>query len=184
MSLNHSKAVLLGHAGVICILLERGLNINCTLSDGETMLYCAARIGSGLLACILVNKGININSKSSDDETALHTAARCGQDHIVLFLVKCGIDIAYDLNEYAPFEDEDSEEIGGPIVYFQDCRPTIFTELEDRQKRAVFESFIHRHIEYLPYIIILSTSKLNLIGWKRAAALMTLTRYFSTCICM
>ena len=184
-------AALLGRTGIICILLERGLNINCVDGDGNTMLNSAARFGSGVLADKLVQKGIDINSKNDDDETALHTAAKYGQDHIVLLLVKNGIDIADDMNAYAPDEDEgninyrkfntipkhyylnstDSEEEGGPIVFFQDCRPTIFTELEERRKKTLFETFVNHHIEYPPYIILIYSNLNSIKSWERAAAL-------------
>lgn len=167
---------LMGFTNIIIMLLEKGIDINCRASSGESLLHSATRYGNNLLAVSLVVRGIDINIKDDEDETALHVAAKYGHTLLAKFLVKSGIHISEDLNEYAPSENEDDEVEGGPTVYFEDARPTIFTEVEDRRKKVLFDSFINHYIEYEPYInSIYSLCNGNharpIVGWDRAEAL-------------
>ena len=126
-------AAMLGHIGIIAILLERGLDINSKSGNGS-MLHSAARYGNGLISAVLVTRGIDINIMTEDDdgETALHVASRYGHDHIVMLLLHYGADIADDIDEYAPTINEDEQEEGEPTLYFTDCRPMIIAEVDRR----------------------------------------------------
>jgi hypothetical protein len=47
--------------------------------------------------------------------------------------------------------------INGNVIIYTDCRPIIVTEIDNRRKRPIFDSFINHHIEYQPYINIIYT---------------------------
>jgi len=170
-------AAYLGHVNIILVLLERGLDINCKTSGGDTLLHSTTRYGNVILAINLITRGIDINSKNNNDETALHIAARWGHPNISLLLLTFGIDIAENINEYIPNEIElDEDELDE--IENRDSRPTIFAELEDRRKRPLFDSFINHYIEYQPYINNIYTQcypNINLarprVGWIRAEAI-------------
>ena len=123
-----------------------------------------------------MNRGIDFNSKDRDDWTALNVAAKWGNINTVVMLLERGIDIDGDIDKYAPFEDEDEDEDED----ITDCRPLIFTEIEHRRKRAIFDSFINHYIEYQPYINNIytrcyPTGNVQVakppVGWIRAEAI-------------
>ena len=145
-------AAILGHLDIVFLLLERGVDINCRVSSGETLLFSAVRRHHGLLAVNLIFKGIDMNIKNSDNETVLHVAANCGHIHLVKMLLRLGIEIHDDINTFAPQENEDEQHEDGTITYVEDSRPTIFAEMENRRKRAIFVDFVDNYIEYQPYI--------------------------------
>ena len=145
-------AAILGHLDIVLLLLERGIDINCRVSSGETLLFSAIRRHHGLLAACLLNKGIDVNIKNSDNETALHVAAICGHHLLAKMLLCYGIEIDDDINTYAPQENEDEQHEDGTITYVEDSRPIIFAAMENRRKRAIFDDFVDKYIEYQPYI--------------------------------
>ena len=98
-----------------------------------------------------MDRGIDINSKDNDGSTALVDATTWSNMECVEILLERGIDIDDDINKYAPYESQDVD-ADGNIIEFTDCRPMIFSEVEHRRKRALFDSFINHHIEYQPYI--------------------------------
>ena len=79
-----------------------------------------------------------------------------------------------DVYIYAIDDDIDSYQ---PYNNRFDCRPMILAEIEHRRKRAAFDAFIIRHIEYPPYInriysLCYPTDDLIVaapyVGWPRA----------------
>ena len=137
------------------ILLERGFNVNSKDSSGLTALHRAARNDfTKIVKILLESEDIDINCSDKDGDTALYWAARYNQTSTVEMLLAKGIDIDNDINKYTLFYFEDEDEDGNLIIMvgIPDCRPLIFAEVENRRKRALFDSFINRHIEYQPYI--------------------------------
>ena len=103
---------------------------------------------------MLLERGFDINSKDNNGGTALHAAARYGRMNAAELLLQRGIDIDDDIDRYAPLEYEDEN---GITINPTDCRPIIVTEIDNRRKRPIFDSFINHHIEYQPYINIIYT---------------------------
>ncbi len=169
------------HMNIVEILLDRGIDINSKICNGNTALHIAANSCNMNIVEILLDRGIDINSKDNDGNTALHWAARWGYTNIVEILLNRGIDIDDDINKYAPDENEnENEDEDGNIIEYTDCRPMIFAEVEHRRKRPLFDSFINHHIEYQPYInsiytLCYPTGNIQVakppVGWIRAEAI-------------
>ena len=88
-------------------------------------------------------------------------------------LLKGAAIIDDNIESYEPNNDNGGEDL-------PDCRPMILAEIEHRRKRAAFDAFIIRHIEYPPYInriYSLCYPSGNLIvaapsiGWPRAQSI-------------
>jgi len=159
------------HMNCVEILLDNGFDVNSLNHGGSTLLHYAALWDRINIVEMLLNRGADINSKDRDDWTALHDAAHWGNINIVVMLLERGIDIDDDIDKYAPDEDVDN---------ITDCRPLIFTEIEHRRKRAIFDSFINHYIEYQPYINNIytrcyPTGNVQVakppVGWIRAEAI-------------
>jgi len=87
-----------GDAQALGVLLDRGADINATLSDdrpdlvGRTPLMMAAAsdlLSAGVIK-ILIDRGANVNAKGPDGETALDLARRNGKPEIIDVLVRSG----------------------------------------------------------------------------------------------
>jgi hypothetical protein len=157
------------HINCVEILLDNGFDVNSKNKFGNTLLHYAAWDDHINIVEMLLNRGADINSKNKNNKTALHAAAYWGIINIVIMLLERGIDIDDDIDEYFPF--------GNNIT---DCRPLIFTEIEHRRKRAIFDSFINHYIEYQPYINNIytrcyPTGNVQVakppVGWIRAEAI-------------
>ena len=135
-----------GHRHVVAVLLDRGAEIDSKNTLGSTALHLAANNNHINVANLLLNRGASIDSMTYGGITALHRAANFGKGQILNLLLKRGAMIESNLDAYAPFEGEDDDEER------EDCRPSIVAEIEHRQRRAIFDSFITYHIEYQPYI--------------------------------
>ena len=159
-------AAIKGRVRSLGILLDKGADMNCKDYHGYTPYHRAAI--SGFVDCVqfFLNKGVDINSKSlresrpssgnliasslhfskeNDHKTALILAAAEGHTEVVKLLCEEGSEIS-DIKKYAPSRGPFEE---NPKT---DCRPIILAEIENRRKRAAFDSFIERHIKYQPYI--------------------------------
>jgi hypothetical protein len=132
------------------MILDRGFDIHDKNNDGGTILHYASVRDHINIIEMLLERGVDINSKTNDGITALHIAARYGRMNAVELLLQRGIDIDDDIDRYAPTEH---------IININptDCRPIIVTEIDNRRKRPIFDSFINHHIEYQPYINIIYT---------------------------
>jgi len=160
-----------GSVVVVEELLEEGFDINSINESGNTALHMSARQGHSNVVEVLLSRGIDINTKNVIDKTALYYAARYSQVNVTEILLAGGIDIDNNIDMYAP-RDEDEDAV--------DCRHLIFAELESRRKKDILDSFISRHIEYLPYISSIYTQCYPLgsvqvatpsIGWIAAVAI-------------
>jgi len=144
-----------GFINIVEMILDRGFDIHDKNYYGGTVLHFASLGGHINMMEMLLERGVDINSKTNDGGTALHTAAQFGRMNAAELLLQRGIDIDDDIDRYAPFEEYDEE--NGYIIVFTDCRPIIVTEIDNRRKRPIFDSFINHHIEYQPYINIIYT---------------------------
>jgi hypothetical protein len=137
------------------MILDRGFDIHDKENNGATILHFAS-LGEYInIIEMLLERGFDINSKDNDSMTALHMATILGRMNAVELLLQRGIDIDDDIGRYDPFEE--FEDQNGNVINPTDCRPIIVTEIDNRRKRPIFDSFINHHIEYQPYINIIYT---------------------------
>ena len=144
-----------GYINIVEMILDRGFDIHDKDIYDRTILHFASLGGHINIIEMLLERGFDINSKINDGRTALHIAAQFGRMNAVELLLQRGIDIDDDIDRYAPFEEYEDE--NGIIINPTDCRPIIVTEIDNRRKRPIFDSFINHHIEYQPYINIIYT---------------------------
>jgi hypothetical protein len=72
-----------------------------------------------------------------------------GNIECIELLLNAGAEIDDDIDMYSPDNEEDDEVAEEEEII--DCRPMIRTEVKNRRKRLLFDSFIMRYIEYNPY---------------------------------
>jgi hypothetical protein len=142
-------------SNIMEMLLDRGFDIYDKNSYGATILHYASVRDHINIIEMLLERGFDFNSKTNGGRTALHYAAIFGRMNAVELLLQRGIDIDDDIDRYAPLEED--EDANGNIIIYTDCRPIIVTEIDNRRKRPIFDSFINHHIEYQPYINIIYT---------------------------
>lgn len=83
-----------GYMDVIHFLFEQGLDVNCSDTNNETILYHACSKKNVELIDLLINKGADINIKAKNsNETAIFPAVRTGEVQIVDRLILQGIDL-------------------------------------------------------------------------------------------
>ena len=141
-----------GFMNIVEMILDRGFDIHDKNNNGVTILHFAS-VGDHInIIEMLLERCVDINSKDNGGRTALHSATFMGRMNAVELLLQRGIDIDDDIDSYAPTEDENGNDINPT-----DCRPIILTEIDNRRKRPIFDSFINHHIEYQPYINIIYT---------------------------
>jgi ankyrin repeat protein len=145
------QAARYGHFEILKMLLERGADINIRHNIGWTALQFAVMGNHLNNVNLLLEKGIDVSDRDYFGHTSLIIAANNCYVDMVCILLERGIIIDHDIDDYAPDEylAHEFEEIDEEVP---DCRPLILTEVENRRKRAFFDSFIIRHIEYQPYI--------------------------------
>jgi len=186
-------AAIKGCVRSIGILVDKGgADMNCKDYHGYTPYHRAAM--NGFVDCVqfFLNNGVDINSKSlregrppngnllasvlhfskeNDNKTALILASAAGHTEVVKLLCEKGSEILVDIKKYAPSSDPFDD---NPKT---DCRSIILAEIGHRRKRAAFDSFIERYIEYQPYIDRISQicypsgeTKIAVppVGWVRA----------------
>jgi len=179
-SMNHDcktaidLAAELDNTNIVMKLLDCNIDINRMNSDGKTLYHEYAINGDYEVFEKILEKNTDINIKTSDGKTSLHLAAFHSNEGIVELLLEKGIEIDDDIDLYTPCEEDDDDNDD------KDCRPLIFEELQNRRKRAIFDSFISYHIEYKPYINSIysrcyPTGSLHVamppIGWIAAEAI-------------
>ena len=149
------EAAIDGSINIVEMILDRGFDIHDKNHGGMTILHYAS-LGEHInIIEMLLERGFDINSRDNHRGTALHTAAQFGRMNAVELLLQRGIDIDDDIGRYAPLVEY--EDANGNIINPTDCRPIIVTEIDNRRKRPIFDSFINHHIEYQPYINIIYT---------------------------
>ncbi|KAL3419083.1 hypothetical protein PVAG01_09304 [Phlyctema vagabunda] len=76
-------AVERGHHGIISLILERGVSINCKDQNGLTPFHLAASNGSTSMLDLLLDRGADVDAQDNDGKTALHFAAQYNDETAV-----------------------------------------------------------------------------------------------------
>jgi hypothetical protein len=145
------RAAYRGYINIVEMILDRGFDIHDKNNYGWTILHHASVSDHINIIEMLLERGFDTNIKTNNSRTALHAAAHIGRMNAVELLLRRGIDID-DIDRYAPLEEDANGNLNPT-----DCRPIIVTEIDNRRKRPIFDSFINHHIEYQPYINIIYT---------------------------
>jgi ankyrin repeat protein len=72
-----------GHRVVICLLLNKAIDINIVYSDGYTLLIKAVALEQDAVVQLLLKKGADITMRTNAGETALLAAAKNGYRGLV-----------------------------------------------------------------------------------------------------
>ena len=127
-------------------------------------------------ARLLIQRGADVNYTQKGG-SILQLTARLGRIDICRLLLDNKADIDNNIDIYVPSEDR------------QDCRPMILDEIENRHKRALFDSFINHHIDYrlykhMIYSICYPDGNTQVaaprIGWPRAETVLNKYYYDET----
>ena len=136
-------AVKRNHTKIVRILLENGAEIDVRCKSNQlTALQIASLNGFHECVEMLLDYGASINLKK-ENHSALHISAFKGYANVVKLLLDRGAEIDDEIINY-------EMNLSGPGGC--DCRELILVEVQDRCKRAEFDSFINNYIEYRPYI--------------------------------
>ena len=82
-----------GQTEVVCMLLERGADINAAAYDGQTPFLAACYQGQLEMAQLLHGRGADITKADQDGTFPVHAAACRGHLHIIQFLSKIGVNM-------------------------------------------------------------------------------------------
>jgi ankyrin repeat protein len=82
----------------VVALIDQGVDINATDSDGWTPLLCACSQGLAEVAKALLQKGADVNAKKSDGRTPLHYACMMGLAEMAMALLDKGADLQAKTN--------------------------------------------------------------------------------------
>jgi hypothetical protein len=82
-----------GQTEVVCMLLERGADINAAAYDGQTPFFAACYQGQLEMAQLLHGRGADITQADQDGTFPVHAAACAGHLHIIQFLSKIGVNM-------------------------------------------------------------------------------------------
>ena len=86
------KAVAHDEEAIVRMLLQAGVNINMTDSDGHTALSRAAWSGRADIVQFLLKRGAKPNKGAGSGDTPLHVAAHCGNINVAKQLIDKGAD--------------------------------------------------------------------------------------------
>ncbi|KDO18794.1 TKL protein kinase [Saprolegnia parasitica CBS 223.65] len=87
------KAASEGRVDVVCLLLEKGADVNASKADGQRPLHQAAFYGQVNVARLLYEKGANVNASNATGYTPLHYAAERNKSEMVQLLLDRGAKI-------------------------------------------------------------------------------------------
>ena len=160
-------AAALGHHDVVRLLLDRNADIESTDSTGHTSLSISAGQGQLDVVRLLLDRNADIESSNINGQTALVAAACQGQLDVVRLLLdrNAAIESKHDncsalvgaalhdhldvvrllLDRNANIDNDLVDEIENP-----DVKNMVSEEISHRRRRAAFDAFIDRHIEYQP----------------------------------
>ena len=82
-----------GYVEVAKLLIEKGADVNTTISNGFTPLYVACLNGDAELVKLLIEKGADVNPTKSDGLTPLYGACLKGHAELVKLLIEKGADV-------------------------------------------------------------------------------------------
>ena len=82
-----------GRTEAVCMLLERGADINASAYDGQTPFFSACWNGQLEMAKLLHQRRADISQADQDGTAPLHAAACRGHLHIMKFLSEIGVDM-------------------------------------------------------------------------------------------
>ncbi|KAF2812119.1 ankyrin [Mytilinidion resinicola] len=81
---------------IVCVLCDKGANVNGTDTEGRAPLFVAALQGNTRCVKALLDRGADVHLFKKDpkwSKCAIHIAARKGHDEIIRLLVKAGADV-------------------------------------------------------------------------------------------
>ncbi|KAJ7351361.1 ankyrin repeat-containing domain protein [Mycena albidolilacea] len=82
-----------GHTEVVCILLDKGADVNAAGGEYGSSLQAAAQGGHTEVVCILLDKGADVNIAGGRYGSSLQAAAQGGHTEVVRILFDKGADI-------------------------------------------------------------------------------------------
>ena len=100
------KAVEAGGTAELKTLLDRGLDVNTTDQDGNTLLMLAGRDGQRELAALLLSRKADVARRNRYGDTAATMASLKGDLSVVMALVEAGADLkssGWNALHYAAF---------------------------------------------------------------------------------
>lgn len=88
-----------GQEAMVKLLLNRGVDIECTDNLGQTPIFFAAEKGHDAVIRLLVDSGAHVNAKDGNGCTPLLRAAKVGYLPVVKLLLRNGARVDYDSNK-------------------------------------------------------------------------------------
>jgi Ankyrin repeats (many copies) len=80
-----------GYLDMLIPLIDRGVNLECTNSNGDTPLHCAC--ANEDIAKYLMNKGANVNCVRRGGQRPIHIACKLSSFELVKYLVNYKADV-------------------------------------------------------------------------------------------
>jgi ankyrin repeat protein len=100
------RAAKAGDHDTLSILLESGVDANCTGAGGMTALYILCERGHEYLAGMLLKKGSNPHLATPRRDTPMHEAARRGHHNLVQILLEHSANpLAENYTQYTPVHE-------------------------------------------------------------------------------
>ena len=138
------------------LLLDRNADVNIKDNKGCTALISAAEEGYIECARLLLDRNADVDSKNIYGYTAVFVAAIRGDIECMRLLLDRNADVSEDIVKSIPNPKG---------------KQMILDEIAHRRRRAVYDAFINRHIEYPPFKSRIYERIGDLrLGWTRAEA--------------
>jgi ankyrin repeat protein len=164
---------------VDCIhfLIDRGCNIESITNKGAAAIHIAAFEGNFASIEALLDRGANIDRMNRERNTALFIVSFQGRLDILHFLIERGADLEISADVFIPHlgirrvtalfmaaylqkvdicrllldKGAAINQDNIDIIINTECQEMVLNEIENRTKRAEFDSFIVHYLEYHPY---------------------------------